>query len=165
MDDWEPQWRGRGVQVLKGWVGGLDVGVMKRMGVDKLLRTSLVHTLSLHPSPPLSGVMSVAIDLIDATTEGKEKAGVMGEVVEKGVIQGWTYAPSGKDGRAVLIAVAADLELLCQTLGEGIVRWMKVSPKLCDAAHDRRLSRICSIRCSIHPVQPYCLIIGPISQH
>jgi hypothetical protein len=126
MDDWEPHWRGRGVKVLESWMDRLDVEIMRRMGVDKLLRKSLVHTISLHPSPPLEGVMDVAIRLIEMTTSGKERADVLADVVEKGIIQGWTYAPSGKEGRVVLIAIAKNLELLCAVFQEGIVRWIKV---------------------------------------
>jgi len=165
MDDWEPHWRSRGVRVLDSWIGGMDVDVMKRMGVDKLLRTSLVHTISLHPYPPLEGVMDVAIRFIVSTTEDRVRAEVLGEVVEKGIIQGWTYAPSGKEGRAVLVAIAKDLEKLCGVFEEGIVRWMKVSvDEFAESkdANGRLSSQICSTLYSILPHRPFYPIIKPI---
>jgi len=131
MDDWEPHWRARGVRVLSGWIERMSPETMRRMGVDKLLRDSLAHTMSLHPSPPLTGVLSVAIRLIDMTTTGQARAEALADLMEKGIVHGWTYAPSGKEGRAVMILIARDLETMCGVLGEGIVRWMKVCGSRC----------------------------------
>jgi len=80
--------------------------------------------------------MRVAIKLIEMTTTGKARADSLGEVVEKGIIHGWTYAPSGKEGRAVLIAIARDLELLCTVFVQGIMRWIKVSQVVNQGAKD-----------------------------
>ena len=126
MDDWEPLWRLRGVMVLDSWLNHMNQDVMRRMGVDKLLMDSLIHTLSLHSSPPLKGVLRVAVNLIKKSLQGKELAEAYTQVMEKGIINGWTYAPSGMEGRKVLITIAGDLELLCTELGDGIVRWLKV---------------------------------------
>ena len=127
MDDWEPHWRGRGVRVLSSWIDKMSPETMRRMGIDKLLRDSLAHTMSLHPSPPLTGVLPLAIKLIDLTTTGKARAEALADLMEKGIVHGWTYAPSGKEGRAILIGIARDLETMCGVLEEGIVRWLKVS--------------------------------------
>lgn len=127
MDDWEPHWRLRGIRVLDSWMDKMDPVLMRRMGIDKLLRSSVIHTMGLHASPPLVGVLPVALKLIKRTTTGKELAEAFAEVVDKGIIQGWTYAPSGIEGRRVLISIAGDLELLCRELGVGMIRWIKVS--------------------------------------
>ena len=133
MDDWEPVWRARGVGVLDIWMDKIPAEVMRRMGVDKLLLDSLVHTLLLHSSPPLKGVLATAVRLVELTKTGKDKAEAFTEIMEKGIIHGWTYAPSGLPGRPVLISIAEDLILLCSTLGAGIVRWLKsIIPNLLD---------------------------------
>lgn len=153
MDDWEPLWRARGVRVLDAWMGNIDPVLMRRMGIDKLLRSSIIHTMGLHASPPLTGVLKAAVRLINLTTAGKEKADAMAEVVDKGVIQGWTYAPSGIEGRRVLMSVAEDLELLCRELGVGIVRWLKVrtrSESKLRADNNSALAR----SAAVHPDSP-----------
>ena len=126
MDDWEPAWRGRGVRVLDGWMEKVSVETMRRMGMDKLLLDSLIHTLSLHANPPLPHVLPVTLRLIERSTSGAERAERYAEIMDKAVIQGWTYAPQGKDGRPILINIAKELEVLCSTLGIGITRWLKV---------------------------------------
>jgi hypothetical protein len=126
MDDWEPAWRARGVGVLQSWIGKLDEGLMRRMGVDKLLVDSMVHTLSLNANPPLRGVLEAVLDLVRRVSSGEKRAERYAEIVDKSIVQGWTYAPSGLEGRAVLIHIAGEVEILCKALGSAIVRWLKV---------------------------------------
>ena len=128
MDDWEPPWRGRGVQVLQSWKDKVSAETMRRMGVDKLLINTLIHTLSLNSNPPLAGVFEVTLEMIRKTTRGKdmERAKRIEEVMDKGIIQAWMYAPSGHNGRAVHINIANQLILMCDEVDVGLVRWLKV---------------------------------------
>lgn len=126
LDDWEQAWRGRAVWVLSKWIGKVPADTMRRMGIDKLLIKSLLHTLSLHPNPPLPHVLPLALDLIDRTTRGEQRADLLAEVMDKAILTGWLYAPSGPEGRAVLTQIARDLERMCEVIGWGILRWMKV---------------------------------------
>jgi hypothetical protein len=128
MDDWEPPWRGRGVSVMESWVHQLDSTTMKRMGMDRLLLNSLLHTLELHPSPPLPHVMPATLRLIERNSGGAKKAEILAEVMQKAIVSGWTYAPSGQEGRAVLVEIAKEVEQMCDVLGTGIARWLKASP-------------------------------------
>ncbi|ORY24077.1 hypothetical protein BCR39DRAFT_548038 [Naematelia encephala] len=133
MDDWEPPWRGRGITVLSKWVEKIDTVVLKRMGLDKLLLDSLIHTLSLHPNPPLPQALPAALSLIERTMSGQAMADRLAEIMDKAVLQGWMYAPSGNDGRAVLIHIAGMAETLCGVFGIGIARWLKtIIPNLLD---------------------------------
>lgn len=127
LDDWEPKWRERGIHVLASWIDKMPEVIMKRMGIDKLLLDSLLHTMDLHSNPPVRDILPVTMSLIDRTTEGKQRADRYEEVVEKGIISAWLYAPSGKDSRAVLVAIAQDLEILTEKLSISIIRWLKVS--------------------------------------
>lgn len=127
MDDWDPAWRGRGCTVLAGWIERFPVDILKRMGLDRLLLDSTIHTLSLHANPPLTSVLPTALELIARTTEGSSRADRLGEIMEKALISGWTYAPPGLEGRDVMINVAKMLESMCGILGTGIIRWLKVS--------------------------------------
>jgi hypothetical protein len=126
MDDWEPAWRGRGVGVLQNWVDKVDTGTMMRMRMDRLLLASLLHTLELHANPPLPHVLPATLRLIERTSDGESKAKLFEEVVQKAIVSGWMYAPSGPEGRVVLINISREVEMLCGTLGIGIVRWLKV---------------------------------------
>jgi hypothetical protein len=127
MDDWDPAWRGRGCSVLSNWIELFPAETMKRMGLDKLLLDSLVHTLSLHSNPPLPHVLPLALRLLSRTTHGEKKAAILSEMVERAILQGWMYAPSGLEGRPVLTNIARDLENMCEAMGTGILRWLKVS--------------------------------------
>jgi hypothetical protein len=126
MDDFEPVWRGRGCRVLQSWVDRFPTEIMKRMGLDRLLLDSAIHTLSLHANPPLPHVLPLALSLISKTTEGAKRAGRLSEIMDKSIVRGWTYAPPGLEGRPVLINVAHQLGLMCEVMGTGIVRWLKV---------------------------------------
>lgn len=126
MDDSDPAWRGRGAWVLSKWIGGIPTLTMKRMGMDTLLLKSLIHTLSLPSITPLPHVMPLTLELIGRASEGEKKAELLSEVMDKAVLTGWMYAPSGAEGRVVLTQVAKDLEQICGVLGAGILRWMKV---------------------------------------
>ncbi|WVQ78801.1 hypothetical protein IAT38_000892 [Cryptococcus sp. DSM 104549] len=134
MDDWEPAWRERGVEALSVWVGKLDAGVLRRMGLDKLLLDSLIHTLSLHANPPLKAVLPTTLKLIEQCVEkGEKRARRYEDVMEKAFVQGWVYAPSGLEGRVVLVHISEELEVMCEVLGSGIVRWLKtIIPHLLD---------------------------------
>ncbi|WWC60391.1 uncharacterized protein I303_102963 [Kwoniella dejecticola CBS 10117] len=127
MDDWEPLYRLRGAQILEQWMDKIDSEMMKRMGIDKLLINSLIHTISLQSNPPLKGVLDITVKLIDKCTVeySKERTEWYCGIVEKGIIQGWLYAPSGLEGRAVLIHVNEMLGLFCELMGTGIIRWLK----------------------------------------
>lgn len=124
MDDWEPLWRDRGAWVLSGWVGAIPPDELRRRGLDSLFVKSLVHSLSLH-STPLPHVLPITLTLV-SHLEGKKKADALSDIVDKALVSGWAYAPSGSEGREVLINVAATLETLCGVLGTGIARWLKV---------------------------------------
>lgn len=97
------------------------------MGLDRLLLDSTIHTLSLHANPPLPHVLPLTLDLINRTTSGSTRADRLAEIMEKGLVSGWTYAPPGLEGREVLINIAKMLETMCDVLQIGIIRWLKVS--------------------------------------
>lgn len=168
MDDWEPLWRGRGVTVLKGWIERLPVETMKRMGMDKLLLNSLIHTLSLHANPPLKHVLPVTLKLVERCTKGAERADRYAEIMDKAVVQGWTYAPSGIEGRVVLVNIAEMVETLCSVLGTGMARWLKV----CNTSSSAGLKLIRSRRsyptyfslCNFPQLRQYCHITAPTSR-
>jgi hypothetical protein len=126
MDDFEPAWRGRGCRVLQVWVDRFPAEIMKRMGLDRLLLDSAIHTLSLHANPPLPHVLPLALNLISKTTQGVKRAERLSEIMDKSIVRGWTYAPPGIEGRPVLINIAHQLDLMCGVIGSGIVRWLKV---------------------------------------
>ncbi|WRT65774.1 uncharacterized protein IL334_002723 [Kwoniella shivajii] len=145
MDDWEPLYRSRGAKILDSWIHKLDYSLMKRMGIDKLLLDSLIHTISLNHNPPLKGILQITLNLIDKchpktsksvndTTkkgQGENRMKRYGEIIDKGIVQGWIYSPSGLEGRSVLINIASMLEKLCDVLGVGIIRWLKtIIPQL-----------------------------------
>lgn len=151
MDDWEPPWRERGARVFDSWMMKVSAETM-RMGVDQLLLNSLIHTLSLNSHPPLKDVMPVTLRMIGYAMRDKDRAERYAEVMEKGIIQAWTYALSGKEGKEVLIRIAGEVEMMCEVLGSGIVRWLKVRDShYCIVYSSHMLSRsflICSIRCN-----------------
>ncbi|KAK8861646.1 hypothetical protein IAR55_002469 [Kwoniella newhampshirensis] len=134
MDDWEPSWRCRGATILEKWMDKFDATIMRRMGIDKLLLDSLIHTLSLHSNPPLEAILPITLKSVEKCTDrGEKRTKRYEEIVDKALVQGWTYAPSGIDGKPVLIHVAEEVELLCGVLGTGIVRWLKtIIPHLLD---------------------------------
>lgn len=153
MDDWEAPWRGRGVFVLNAWIEKVDLVWMKRMGMDRLLLASLLHTLQLHTNPPLPQVLPTALRLIERTMEGKKKADTLAEVVDKALLSGWIYAPSGTEGRPVLVHIAQELELMCDALGTGITRWLKVCAPSSERTHGSR-SRSTAAYHSAPPIAP-----------
>ncbi|KAK4690025.1 hypothetical protein P7C73_g20, partial [Tremellales sp. Uapishka_1] len=126
MDDYEPVYRSKGLFVLGSWIRRLANDMLIRMGIGKLILASLIHTLSLNANPPIKGVLPLALELIDRlVTKPKDKAERIEEVVDKGLIKSWIYAPSGVEGRVVLIDVSERLEILCGSIGISIVRWLK----------------------------------------
>lgn len=127
MDDFEPAWRGRGCSILQRWMDRFPTEIMKRMGLDRLLLDSAIHTLSLHANPPLPHVLPLALKLISKTTEGIKRAERLSEIMDKSLVRGWSYAPPGLEGRPVLINIAHQLDLMCEVMGTGIARWLKVS--------------------------------------
>lgn len=126
MDDFEPAWRGRGCKVLQGWVDRFPTEIMKRMGLDRLLLDSAIHTLSLHPNPPLPHVLPLALSLTSQSTQGARRTERLSEIMDKSIVRGWTYAPPGIEGRPVLVNIAHQLDLMCDVMGTGVVRWLKV---------------------------------------
>ena len=160
MDDWEPSWRGRGIRILDSWIDKIPQQTLQRMGLDKLVLDSLIHTMSIHANPPVYNALSTAMRVVNLVTNGKTTAERYAEVMEKGIIQGWIYAPSGKEGRPVLINIAKQVESMCQVLGPGIVRWLKVCihslfgpcSRLIKA---RLLFPNYSVLCSISQPQPF----------
>ncbi|WWD16438.1 hypothetical protein CI109_100864 [Kwoniella shandongensis] len=126
MDDWEPSWREKAALIFEKWMDNLDPTVMRRMGIDKLLVDSLIHTLSLHSNPPLKRILEITLKLVKrCTDEGEKRTKRYEEIVDKALVQGWIYAPSGVEGRVVLVHIAEQTELICEVLGTGIVRWLK----------------------------------------
>lgn len=127
MDDYEPLWREIGAAVLESWVFKLDPAALRRMGLDALLLKSLIHTLSLHPNPPVYKVLPIALHLIEYTNSpGEKRTELYGEIMEKHFVQGWVYAPSGIEGKVILVGLGKELIIMCDLLGPGIVRWLKV---------------------------------------
>lgn len=139
IDDWEPLWRSRGIDVLDTWVKKVDREDMRRMGLDKLLVKSSIHTLSMHGEREArlglgkgqGKTMRVTLELVYRMTEaqgrGRERGELVQEIMDKGIIQGWIYAPSGKEGRQAGIKIARDLEVFTGFVKEGVLRWLKVS--------------------------------------
>ncbi|OXG45980.1 hypothetical protein J010_05704 [Cryptococcus neoformans] len=126
MDDYEPSWRETGATVLESWTFKLDPAVLHRMGLDALLLKSLIHTLSLHPNPPVYKVLPITLHLIEYTNPpGRERTELYGNIMEKHFVQGWVYAPSGIEGKVVSIGLAEELIIMCDLLGPAIVRWLK----------------------------------------
>ncbi|RXK41344.1 hypothetical protein M231_01249 [Tremella mesenterica] len=127
MDDWDPSWRGKGVIVLDSWLDLMPGETMRRMGVDQILLKSLIHTLSLHANPPLSHVLPVTIKLVEKSLQGQgeRRAMMYEEMMDKAIVQGWIYAPPGAEGKIVLIGIAQSVEIMCDALGMGILRWLK----------------------------------------
>ncbi|KIR39705.1 hypothetical protein I307_02684 [Cryptococcus deuterogattii 99/473] len=134
MDDYEPPWREIGAAVLESWVFKLDPAALHRMGLDALLLKSLIHTLSLHPNPPVYKVLPITLHLIEYTNSpGEKRTELYGEIMEKHFVQGWVYAPTGIEGKVVLVGLGKELIIMCDLLGPGIVRWLKsIIPHLLD---------------------------------
>ncbi len=95
---------------------------------------SIQHSISLHPSPPSPSLLPIALPLLlthllpkITSPTSSERAEIIAEAVEKGLINGWNYAPTGKAGEEGLRAVAEGVEVICQEVGMGVVRWLKVS--------------------------------------
>lgn len=66
------------------------------------------------------------LDLImDPATD--EYANQVSLAVEQGVIDGWQYAPSGMPGLEVMIEIGVGVEMLCEKVGVGMIRWLNVS--------------------------------------
>ncbi|WVR03749.1 hypothetical protein IAU60_000744 [Kwoniella sp. DSM 27419] len=132
MDDFEPSFRHQGAIIMDAWQGKLDPDVMRRMGLDKLFLNSLIHTLSLHSNPPPEGVLDITLRFVTrCIPEGEKRTAVYVDIMEKAVVQGWLYAPSGVEGRPVLIHVAQMLERMCDAMGTGVTRWLKtIIPQL-----------------------------------
>lgn len=126
MDDFDPAWRGRGCTVLQSWIDRFPQEILRRMGLDRLLLDSTIHTLSLHANPPLPHVLPLTLSLINRSTSGEKQAERMTEIMEKGLVSGWTYAPPGLEGRAILVNIDVMLETMCSVLGISIIRWLKV---------------------------------------
>lgn len=123
MDDWEPVWRARGVDVLASWVFNVPPEELRSRGLDDLLLASLEHTLSLHDDAPR--VLGVAVRMVD-TLPAEERAKHYAALVEKTLVAGWKYAKREQQAQ-----VARDTETLCNAMGEGIARWTKaVVPSL-----------------------------------
>ena len=47
--------------------------------------------------------------------------------VEHGIKDGWQYAPSGLDGMEIMIEIGMAVELICEEIEVGVVRWLNVS--------------------------------------
>ncbi|GMK59893.1 hypothetical protein CspeluHIS016_0901100 [Cutaneotrichosporon spelunceum] len=122
MDDWQPVWRDRGARVLASWVEKVDPGELRRRGLDTLLLKSLTHSLSLHHDPPLTHVFPVTLTIAEHL-DGEHKAQAYAEIVDRGLVAGWTYASSS--AIAVLADIARNAEALISVLGVGFARWLK----------------------------------------
>lgn len=171
MDDYEPSWRETGATVLESWTFKLDPAALHRMGLDALLLKSLIHTLSLHPNPPVYKVLPITLHLIEYTNPpGRERTELYGNIMEKHFVQGWVYAPSGIEGKVVSIGLAEELIIMCDLLGPAIVRWLKVIRSLllflsiltCNV---RASFPIFLIQFSTRLRRPSFHIINPISPH
>lgn len=153
MDDFDPVWRGRGCKILEGWISRFPTDVMKRMGLDRLLLDSTIHTLSLHAKSPLPHVLPLALDLVDRTTEGVKCAQRLSEIMDKGLVSGWTYAPSGAEGRVISTNIAQQLEIMCGVMSTDIVRWLKVRRLIAWTGRPESLIRQAIIPSLIGPLQ------------
>ncbi len=131
MDDWEPVWRERGIKVLASWIDKFSVEMMRRMGLDSLVLKSLIHTLSLHSNPPIRNALPMTIKLVKMMKMkqpdgGENKADIWSEIIDKYLIAGWMYTTSARESRPVLIDLSEGVMALCEVLGSGIARWLKV---------------------------------------
>lgn len=125
MDDWEPFWRLKGIWVLSGWLKNMDKEELKRRNLNSLLLKSLLHTLSLHAKD--SGVvLDTIVGFLLDDLKGEKRADILNEIVDKACISAWSYA-SGEDAKAMLIQATVDWETMCNVLGTGVARWLKVS--------------------------------------
>lgn len=62
-----------------------------------------------------------------ATPEGSaERDKYIEEAIEHGIINGWIFAPSGQEGIANLAAIAEGVQMICNKIGLGIARYLKV---------------------------------------
>ncbi|WWC88088.1 uncharacterized protein L201_002992 [Kwoniella dendrophila CBS 6074] len=127
MDDWEPSYRFIGCKILHKWINKIDIEMIKRMGINKLLINSLIHSISLSSNPPLKGLLSITLNIIDKFTleKSKERIELYSEIIDKGIIQSWLYSPSGIEGRQVLININEMLIEMIDVMGTGIIRWLK----------------------------------------
>ncbi|ODN76516.1 hypothetical protein L202_05183 [Cryptococcus amylolentus CBS 6039] len=127
MDDYEPRWRERGISALSTWIFTLPPQTLRNMRLPALLLPSLIHSLALHPHPPQPSILPTTLRFLRYTTEqgSEERARWIEEIVERGLVDGWTYAKDGKEGREVQIGLAREVEVLCGELGTGIARWTK----------------------------------------
>ncbi|WVQ74708.1 hypothetical protein IAR50_004312 [Cryptococcus sp. DSM 104548] len=127
MDDYEPAWREKGVLALESWIFTLASSTIRSMRLHTLLLPSLVHSLALHPHPPLPSILPITLRVLHHTTDsGSEERGKwIAEIMEKRFVDGWMYAKDGKEGRETLVNLAEELEVMCKELGTGIVRWLK----------------------------------------
>ncbi|OCF31630.1 hypothetical protein I317_06121 [Kwoniella heveanensis CBS 569] len=168
MDDWEPCYRQKGARILSIWMDKLDRDLIKRMGIDKLLLDSLIHTISLNSNPPLGDVLDITLKLtFRCREEGEKRTKVLEDIMEKGIVQGWVYAPSGLEGREVSIHIARMMERMCGVMGTGITRWLKtVIPHLLQPLQypptplviPHYLANLSCLLCVVHTVRPTCRI-------
>jgi hypothetical protein len=135
MDDYEASYRIRGLQILSSFLR-IPPPVLHRTGIAQLLLRSIQHSISLHTTPPepllLEPSFSQLFQLLHTLYpegQGKEEevAKNVEQAVERGIINGWAYSQSGRDGVESSIGVARAVELVCRESGLGVIRWMKVS--------------------------------------
>lgn len=135
MDDYEAAYRIRGLQILPSFLR-IPTPVLHRTGIAQLLLRSIQHSISLHTTAPepllLEPSLKQLFQLLHTLYpegQGKEEevAKNIEQAVERGIINGWAYSKSGKEGVESSIGVARAVELVCRESELGVIRWMKVS--------------------------------------
>ncbi|KAJ9104629.1 hypothetical protein QFC21_002127 [Naganishia friedmannii] len=119
MDDYEPSYRIRGLQILPSFLR-IPTAVLHRTGIAQLLLRSIQHSISLHTTPPepllLEPSLTRLFELLHTLYpegQGKEEevAKNVEQAVEKGIVNGWAYSKSRKEGIASSVGVARAVEL------------------------------------------------------
>lgn len=133
LDDYKSTYRLHALRILPHFLR-IPPAVLKRTGIAQLLLNSLQHSISLHPTspePPIlvpSMIQLFALLRVAYKGEEAEAAKQIEQAVERGLVNGWAYAKSGREGTEALVGVAKGVELVCGECGLGVVRWLRVSP-------------------------------------
>jgi hypothetical protein len=131
LDDYKSTYRLHALRILPSFLR-IPPPVLKRTGIAHLLLQSLQHSISLHPSAPEPPVLVPALGQLFALLrvlypgEEGEAAKQVEQAVERGLVNGWAYAKSGREGTEALVGVARGVEMLCAEVGLGVLRWLRV---------------------------------------
>ncbi|KAI5448936.1 hypothetical protein NCC49_005758 [Naganishia albida] len=130
LDDYKSTYRLHALRILPHFLR-IPPAVLKRTGIAQLLLNSLQHSISLHPTspePPIlvsSLIQLFALLRVAYKGEEAEAAKQIEQAVGRGLVNGWAYAKSGREGAEALVGVAKGVELVCSECGLGVVRWLR----------------------------------------